>query len=203
MRPWVIGMLQRTAILLLPLLLATGMPVANAADATVRFATACAKCHEGECSGRLSFSQTPDTTFTHIRQYAGPSDDAFARALYDTLEHMKSRCAYPPIPLAPVAHPLDTAALAAYRDDWNGAYFVPLGRQPKGTYRLTVSLERGGELRVEIIDAVFDPVFDRCIDAADGSLSLQLVLGDSPAHYLRVRPRDAQSIRSLVFERTD
>jgi len=65
----------------------------------LRFNTVCANCHEGECSGRLSFLLGPEATFSHIRRFAGDADDILVRELQALLEHMKQECAYAPLPV--------------------------------------------------------------------------------------------------------
>jgi len=40
-------------------------------ESTVLFNTDCARCHEGECSGRLSFHLPPEASDQHIRRHGG------------------------------------------------------------------------------------------------------------------------------------
>lgn len=195
-------MMTRLAVSILCgwLTLATAVSATTPA-ATVRFATACALCHEGECSGRLSFARRPEAAFDHIRQYAGPVEDELARQMYDTLEQMKSDCRYPALAEPELQHTLNADALAGYRDPWSGDYFLPLGDLPAGDYRLMMEFDEGdahgGRLRVELIDAGFDPLIDQCLSVEDGRLDVTLTLGDTRPHFLRLRPRAAMRVTRL------
>ncbi|MCB1775203.1 MAG: hypothetical protein KDI88_16435, partial [Gammaproteobacteria bacterium] len=111
------------------------------ARATLRFATTCANCHEGECSGRMSFSLAPQAAFTHIRQYAGPVDDDLAHGLHGVLERMKAECRYAMWPTVDLATgELDGADLDARHDAWSGRYFIPLPELNAGHYRIAGDL---------------------------------------------------------------
>lgn len=67
-------------------------------SAVVKFNTACARCHEGECSGRLSFSSGSSATLGHVRRYLPESTPADADELYAILKHVKVDCAHYPLP---------------------------------------------------------------------------------------------------------
>ncbi|MCP5305948.1 MAG: hypothetical protein H6953_10940 [Chromatiaceae bacterium] len=177
----------------LPPIAAASPPVAT----TLRFATACAHCHEGECSGRLSFARRPETAYTHIRQYAGPVDDAFAGSLYAALERMKADCSYPPVPVPTLVQTLTGDDLLAYRDRWSADYFLPLGDLPAGRYRLRLDLDGSGSVRVELIDAEFDPLLDQCMSATGHGLETTLNLTTRHPHFLRLRPRATLQILGL------
>lgn len=174
---------------------------ASTPGATVRFATACALCHEGECSGRLSFARLPEAAFDHIRQYAGPVEDELARRLYETLELMKSGCRYPALAVPDLHRALHADDLARYRDPWSGDYFLPLGDLPAGGYRLAVEFDQadahGGRLRVELIDPGFDALVDECLSVEGGRLDVTLTLGEAQSHFLRLRPRAAIRVTRL------
>lgn len=190
---------HRLPSLLLLGALAAGAAADEPAGAVLRFATACAQCHEGECSGRLSFARRPQAAFDHIRQYAGPTDDALAMALYAALERMKRDCDYAPITTPALEGALDAVQIEAYRDPWSGAYFIPLPMLSPARYRLRLETTHSGRARVEIIDVAFDPLFDQCIAIADDGVTLTLDLGEPAARYLRLRPRDALRITRLAL----
>ena len=63
----------------------------------VRFNTLCATCHEGECSGRLSFDLGIQAAENHIRRHAGDVDRDVWRDLARLLAHTKQACAYYPM----------------------------------------------------------------------------------------------------------
>jgi len=107
----------------------------------LRFNTVCAHCHEGECSGRLSFSSGPEAAFSHVRRYAGVVDDSLARQLYGVLERMKRDCTYAPMVVPDLDRPLGREILDDYRDTASGNYFVPLGRLEPTGYRLNLRFD--------------------------------------------------------------
>ena len=54
-------------------------------ESTVLFNTDCARCHEGECSGRLSFHLPPEAADQHIRRHGGELPAKQVRELYELL----------------------------------------------------------------------------------------------------------------------
>jgi cytochrome c553 len=63
-------------------------------ESTVLFNTNCARCHEGECSGRMSFHLPREEADQHIRRHGGELPEAQVRELYDLLRYMKEECAF-------------------------------------------------------------------------------------------------------------
>lgn len=176
---------------------------ASSPAATLRFGTVCAQCHEGECSGRLSFAHPPEASFAHIRRYAGPADDALAHQLYDALEQMKSDCRYPPLAVPALENGGTKRDLAAYLDTWSGDYFVPLGYRAAGLYRLAIEFTGGGRVRIEVIDDEFDPLIDRCLTLEQQRIALTLPLTADHAYYLRLRPRGPARVRGMTLTLTE
>ena len=195
-------MIFRSVCATLIVLLATTMPSAVASSlATLRFGTACAKCHEGECSGRLSFARRPEAAYDHIRQYAGPTDDELAQQLYDALEQMKADCSYGALPAPDLSQPLNADDLAPYLDAWSGAYFLPLSTLAPGSYKLTIDFTGGGRVRVEVIDGDFDPFIDQCITVEIRRLEVDITLTANQPHYLRLQPRGPVTVDQLRLTR--
>lgn len=184
---------------LLAVLTSTGAS-ATTPMATIRFATSCAACHEGECSGRLSFTRQPRVAFDHIRRYAGPANDELAQQLYETLEQMKSDCSYPPLQAPDPGREMDTGEIERYRDAWSSAYFLPLHGLRPLRYRLLISFTGDGAVRVEVIDAEFDPLLDERLVVGDTPLTVTLPASDPGHGYLRLRPCGEMRIRKLRFE---
>lgn len=194
---------RSTAAILLACLASDAALSATSPAATLRFGTVCARCHEGECSGRLSFSQPPEATFEHIRHYAGPTDDALAHQLYDALERMKSDCRYPPLSIPPLEQGLTARDLAPYLDLRSGDYFLPLGQRAPGRYRLAIEFTGGGRVRLEVIDDEFDPLIDRCLTLEEPRTAVALTLAEGRQYYLRLRPRGPISISGMSLSPTE
>jgi hypothetical protein len=167
-------------------------------NAVLRFNLVCAHCHEGECSGRLSFSGGPDAAYDHIRRFVGDVGPKMALQLYAILEYMKQNCAFPPLP--PASSPfLDEAILDAYRDAGSGNYFVPLGPVDTGNYAVSVELAQSLPVRLEIITRDFEPLVDECLQA--GKVSKPIDVEEPTTLFLRIRALDGLLLRSVRLKR--
>jgi len=179
---------------------------ATAADgqATLRFAAACADCHEGECSGRLSFARRPVAAATHIRQYAGPVSDDLARGLYAALERMKAECRYQmPTGIDLLGGELAGNRLTHQRDAWSGNYIIPLTPLAPGRYRLSGELRGNGRIRIEAVDEAFDHWADDCLATRERRFAIELVLPETHRVFLRLRPADKEAIIRLSLQRAE
>lgn len=155
-------------------------------EAVLRFNTVCAHCHEGQCSGRLSFALGPEATYNHIRRFTGDVPDAQALELNEVLGYMKRHCAY--APLAPVAKTaLSGGELQGFRDSFSGNYFLPLGRLHVGDYELYLELAKPQAIRVEIIADDFEPLVDECRGPAADGVEIRVRLEERTSLFLRVR----------------
>lgn len=173
-------------------------------NATLRFATACAKCHEGQCSERLSFTQQPGAAAAHITQYAGPGDEAFIRALHETLERMKIECRYALPPAVRLLTDIaDAQYLQDYRDSWTGGYVVPIGELGAGTFRLTATTESDERMRIEVIDDEFDPWLDQCVAPQDGRIVVDFRLSEPRQLFIRLQPKQNKAITRLRLQSVD
>jgi hypothetical protein len=171
---------------------------------TTRFATACADCHEGQCSGRMSFALRPEAAFNHIRQYAGPVDDDLAMELHAALERMKSECRYAMPRVIDLAQGwLEGRKLAETRDAWSGSYFIALPDLAAGVYRIAGEMPGGGRIRIELVDAQFEPWVDECTDVRDGLFDLDFSVPRTHGAFLRLRPSGHHAITRLSFGTVD
>jgi len=178
-----------------------GNPPASDTLPVVRFNTVCANCHEGQCSGRLSFSLGPEATFSHIRRFAGDADATLVRQLQALLEHMKQECAYAPLPVPDMQGSLRREILDVYRDPATGNYFMPLGKLEPGSYRLTLRLETPASLRVEILNRWFEFLVDECSDCSRGVFPVTLEVEEASNHYLRLRSESALRLEEFRLSR--
>lgn len=126
-------------------------------ETIVRFNTACARCHEGECSGRLTFDLDHSAAANHMRRHAGELARQEQRHLHALLVHMKQRCAYYPMQ-TPAAKEggWDRATLAALRTPKGDAHFIPLGELAAGRYRARLRFTAEAEACAQVISARFD-----------------------------------------------
>lgn len=179
-----------------PLGIARGETLTFAPESVVRFNLDCAHCHEGECSGRLSFALGEEAAAGHIRRYLPNLADREVRELHQILAYMKQRCAYAPLP--PASLPLDQAALAAYRDPESGNLFLPLGRLEPGGYRLSLALAEPAAFRIEVLDEDFEHLLDTCIESDRVTETLEVATAG--ALFLRLRSQQGVAPRSLRLD---
>ncbi len=168
--------------------------------AIIRFNTTCAQCHEGQCSGRLSFTLGAEAAFDHIRRYAGNVDDALAKKLYDALSRMKMTCAFAPLPALSLRAEV-TSGLDRYRNPDTDAYFVPVGILQPEQYRLAIHTEVPSPFRLEIISEYFELVEETCVGANAEMTVLRFNVDEKAHHYIRLRAPQALRLKSLGFLR--
>jgi len=156
---------------------------------TVLFNTDCARCHEGECSGRLSFNLPPEAADQHIRRHGGDLAQSQVRELFELLRHMKEACAFYPLPFALARDgPWEPETLRKLRSPSGQSYFIPLGPLSPGAYR--VLLQGPGPTArpcVELIDGDFDYLDEIDLEPEDGGWRLRFRTGKAGELFLRVK----------------
>lgn len=166
----------------------------------VRFNTLCATCHEGECSGRLSFRLDPGATDSHVRRYTGDITTEAARELQALLEHMKLNCGYYAID---VPSPKDGKWRAELLQQLHAAeekaYFVPLGALAAGRHRFTLTFEKEGVVSVQLISAKFEITEQSAVRTQGGRAVVVLEAEKAGDYYLRLRTE--QPARLLALEK--
>ena len=190
------------------LLLLLWLLPAQAADiplgTVVRFNTLCATCHEGECSGRLSFDLGVGATENHIRRHAGDVDQHVWQDLARLLAHTKQTCAY--YPMAddiPEGRHWNPERLAELHNAKENAWFIPLGHLPAGRYRATLGMNGQMEGIAQIISAGFD-IADFPLQCTDsGQIAFFFVVDRSSVHYLRFKSGNVQTLTSLDIQAAD
>ncbi len=182
-------------------------PVVAAGDgpslaSSVAFGTTCARCHEGECSGRLTFDLGADAATGHVRRYAGAISDASVRELIALLERMKKECAYPPVD-APV--PLD--------GDWSSgllgrlcipsrrSYLVPLGRLEPGTYRVQMQLDGAQHVHAEVVTRTFEILLEEPLVIENGASGVSFRAPAQIEPFLRLQAQDPLRVDRLRLKR--
>ena len=142
----------------------------------VRFNTVCANCHEGQCSGRLSFESGAEAARGHIERYLGPLSDEDIHFLFSVLRHTKEQCSHYPVDSALVVGQEWTEAdLDPWRNPQEGAYFLPLGEVAAGSYRLQMVFAEPAQARVRITDAGFESMAEATL-CAEQPAALSVVL---------------------------
>ncbi len=143
---------------------------------SIAFGTTCARCHEGECSGRLTFDVEAQAAAGHIRRHAGEIPDAAVEELFALLAKMKTECAYPPVD-APVPDDgrWSSALLERLCVPSRRSCLVPLGRLEPGTYRVHMQLRGAQHVHAEVVTRAFETLFEEplAIEAGASSVSFE------------------------------
>ena len=161
----------------------------------VRFNTVCANCHEGECSGRLSFHHGPEAARGHMQRYLGPISDEDVRFLLNVLRHTKEACGQYPVNAAvPAGEAWSAVELEPWRNPQEGAYFVPLGEVPGGRYRLQMVFAEPAQAELRITDDRFEEMAEASL-CADKPAELEVEL-PAGSYYLTLHcPQPLQTLK--------
>ena len=186
-----LGDVWRRAVALLWLVLAT-LPAARAQppaalDAVVQFHTVCTECHEGECSGRLSFDSGPAAARAHIERYLGATPEVSIAAFFVMLRHVKETCShYPAVPLRPAVGTWEAQELAPWRNARAGAYFIPLGPLAAGQRQLLLEFDRPAEGGVRVDDERMESLADERL-CRDTTKLVEFAATAETPYYLHLR----------------
>ena len=157
-------------------------------ESNVIFNTSCARCHEGECSGRLSFHLPKSAADQHIRRHGGELSLETTRQLFELLRYMKEECGFYPFSLTLIEDRIwNSDTLAKFRSLSNKAYFIPLGHMEPGLYQLLFEgLNDISNICVEIINDEFDFIEKESINGKAEQQRLQFHVDERSEHFLRI-----------------
>ncbi|RLJ61661.1 hypothetical protein [Sulfurisoma sediminicola] len=164
----------------------------------VQFHTVCSNCHEGECSGRMSFDSGAAATRAHMERHLGTAHNVQVAALFDMLRHVKETCGhYPAVPVRPAVGTWEAEELAPWRNAVAGAYFIPLGSLAAGRRQLQLEFDGPAEGSARIDDERMETVADErlCGDTAK-SVAFDAATGTSYFLHLKSGPA---TLRRIVF----
>ncbi|WP_374341718.1 hypothetical protein [Azonexus sp.] len=174
------------AMLALPITVSSHGAEPIPAASVVRFNTVCASCHEGECSGRLSFHTGAEEAGNHMQRYLGSITASEAENQFALLRYTKEQCAH--YPLANPARPgsrLGSDELAIWRNTREGGYFIPLGTAGKGEYHLRLEFSVAGSGKLKLTDARFEPLLEESLRPQQNVLEFRFKAEGGP-HYLTI-----------------
>ena len=202
---WFMRLKQSCVILCMGLLFAKLVSAAGDeafTESVVIFNTICAKCHEAECSGRLSFEAAFAASSAHIVRHYGEASGKkwLQQELFTLLNHMKEKCAYYPmrVPIPPQrvwsSEILEKMATLMERN-----YFIPLGPFSPGRYQLELSLATDEKLTVHLVAESFDMLVEDCLFSKDKRLSIPFTVAEAGNYYLRIYPRQPVAISQLLI----
>ncbi|MCP4125742.1 MAG: hypothetical protein GY753_01605 [Gammaproteobacteria bacterium] len=171
----------------------------------VIFNTSCARCHEGECSGRMTFHLPKTEADQHIRRHGGKFSMETNRQLYELLRYMKEECSFYPLSVSLAQDRIwGSEKLSTFRSSSNKAYFVPLGRLEPGLYKLLLEgLDDSSKYCIEIVNSDFDCFDEKRVSGESEKTSLQFQADVHSEYYLRIlskKPINLKRIELLASE---
>ena len=174
-------------------------------ESVVIFNTICAKCHEAQCSGRLSFDDALEKSTNHILRYYGPASEKrwLQKELFDILNYMKEKCAYyPSSSSVPLKKTWGSDVLEEFTTLLGRNYFLPVGSLSPGSYRLAFELEKDTRATVHLISEEFDMVVDDCFDSSNKRTEIKFLVEDSGNYFFRMYPREPVRITRLSITKS-
>lgn len=175
-------------------------------ESVVIFNTVCAKCHEAQCSGRLSFDDALDAAANHIARYYGDASGNrwLQEQLFVVLNHMKEKCAYypmdTPVPAQLIWGPELLAKLSTYLEK---NYFIPVGYLGPGNYRLELAFEQDEKVTVHLVSETFAMVIEDCHQSEGKRLEIPFSIVDGGNHYVRLYPARPVELQRLAVVALD
>jgi len=174
-------------------------------ESVIIFNTICAKCHEAQCSGRLSFSNSYQASIDHIVRYYDSAAEKkwLQKELFTILNYMKEKCGYYPVPVnVPPGRIWDTETLKKNTTLPQRNYFIPIGSFTPGHYNLEIELAKNAKMTMHIVSETFELVIEDCYQTSGQRLVIPFSIEETENYYLRVYPRIPVQITQLVISTT-
>ncbi|MGD8619618.1 MAG: hypothetical protein PVH54_10595 [Gammaproteobacteria bacterium] len=171
-------------------------------ESVVVFNTICAKCHEAECSGRLSFDEAVETSASHILRHYGQASGKkwLQKELFDILNYMKGKCAYFPMQVTvPSTREWSGGTLERFATLPERNYFIPAGYLAAGHYRVELELDRDEKVTVQLISEEFEMVVEDAYPSSDLRIGFPFRIDEPGNYYFRMYPREPVSITRLAI----
>ena len=179
-----------------PLYLSSAQEVEKSSIKTsVIFNTLCAKCHEGECSGRLSFDTGSKAASNHIKRYAGDVNISKGETeeFFSLLNYMKTECAL----WMPDNGKWKPENLSHFALPSSKGYFIPLGVLKEGKYHLEIKLKDDIHFRAEVLSDHFEHFLDISACPDGKKQILQFTVKKEVNTFLRMQSRQILQIIDL------
>ncbi len=166
---------------------------------SVIFNTLCAKCHEGECSGRLSFNTGSKAASSHIKRYAGDVNitKGETEEFFSLLNYMKTECAL----WMPNNGKWKSENLSHFALPSSKGYFIPLGILKEGKYHIEIKLKDDIHFRIEILSDHFEHFLDISFCPDGKKETLQFTIDKTVNTFLRMQSRKPLQIIDLNIKK--
>ena len=167
----------------------------------VIFNTLCAKCHEGECSGRLSFDTESKMASSHIRRYAGDINlsKSDTEEFFSLLNYMKKECEL----WMPDTGEWTSESLSHFALPSAKGYFIPLGILREGKYHVEIKIKDDiYHFKVEVLSDHFKHFLDKWACSDGKNETIQFTIDKSVNTFLRIQSEKPLQIISLKICRS-
>ncbi len=171
-------------------------------ESVIIFNTICAKCHEAQCSGRLTFGEAYEASTNHIIRHYGRASEKkwLQKELFSILNHMKENCAYYPMTVpVPPKRIWNSEILEKMTTLLERNYFIPVGRFTPGRYILELKLAKDAKVTAHLVSETFEMIIEDCYQTSDQRLVIPFTIEETENYYVRVYPRKPVQIRQLVI----
>lgn len=158
-------------------------------EAVVAFNTVCINCHEGECSGRLSFDSGAGAARSHIERHLGAVSANTLAQLFAMLRHVKETCGNYPLQASRAPQGVwPGEELAIWRNSLAGAYFIPLGTLGAGRHTIVLEFGEPADGDARIVDDRMATLSEERL-CRDARKTLTLEGQPERLYYLHVKSR--------------
>lgn len=168
-------------------------------ESKLLFNTICAKCHEGECSGRLSLHLEGKAVDQHILRHAGELSSTTVRELSELLRYMKEKCSFYPMAIDISQDGiLERRALDKLRSPTKQAYFIPLGGLKPDHYIIRLEgVNADSGCYMEIVDTEFEFVEKGIVSYESGTIGVEFHIDEQSDIHLRITSQKPISLNKL------
>lgn len=170
-------------------------------ESVVIFNTICAKCHEAQCSGRMSFDDAYESSKNHIIRHYGDASDKqwLQKELFTILNYMKEKCAYYPMEsMLPPKRVWGRDVLNKMMTLLERNYFIPLGPFSLGKYRIDLELKKDTKVTIHLVSEDFDMVIDDCFISSNMEIKIPFSITKPGIYYYRMYPHEPVQITRLA-----
>ncbi len=165
----------------------------------VTFNTLCSKCHEGQCSGRLTFDKGSQVASNHIKRYAEDENISKdeVKEFFTLLNFMKKEC----LLIMPDKITHNQENLLSFATTSHKQYFIPLGILKKGDYSLFIKIKDDTPFRLELISSQFDSYLDRNICSCLKKREFDFSVDEEIKYFIRLKSRKAIYLDDLEIKK--
>lgn len=168
---------------------------------SITFNTLCSKCHEGQCSGRMTFDIENEIATNHIKRYAESIDISKKEVeeFFTLLNYMKKEC----LLFMPQSAKYNQNNLATFATSSKRDYFIPLGELKKGSYTLLIKTKEDTPFTMELISNKFDISLDVTVCQSLKKREFELKIDEDRGYFLRINSKKPLYLEQLDIKKVN